>query len=358
MSVMSTIGRDLYEGKRSFDFVHNWKRSLGVGLILCLLSVIILLVKPLHQGIDFRGGAEFRITQVSDVSTGIGVDAATKQDFISEPPRASVVGTDSIRIQTQLITDAQTDELKQILADAYKVDVGNVTSSFVGPSWGEDVTNKSFLALAIFLSLVAVLIAAYFRAVATAAAALIALGHDLLITAGVYAATGFEVTPATVIGFLTILGYSLYDTVVVFDKVRENTVGYAKQDKKTYAELVNLAVNQTLVRSVNTSIVALLPVGSILFIGYVILGAGTLRDIALSLFVGMLVGTYSSVFVAPSALVLMRNRVPKIAAHTKRVLGLRDGSIVDDEDDLENRVKPSKRAPAGPGKQRQQPKRK
>lgn len=182
---------------------------------------------------------------------------------------------------------------------------------------------KALTGLVVFLVLVTLVMSVYFRAWRMAAAALVALFHDLIITAGVYALIGWEVTPATVIGFLTILGYSIYDTVVVFDKVRENTADITKQTRSTYAERANLAVNQTLVRSINTSVVALLPVASILFIGAFILGAGTLRDIALALFVGMAVGTYSSIFLATPLEVTLRMREPAIVEHTKTVLARR-----------------------------------
>ncbi|HVN12301.1 MAG TPA: protein translocase subunit SecF, partial [Kineosporiaceae bacterium] len=150
-------------------------------------------------------------------------------------------------------------------------------------------------------------------------AAIVALIHDLIITAGIYALVGFEVTPESVIGFLTILGYSLYDTVVVFDKVRENTEHIGATTKRTYAEAANLAVNQTLVRSINTSVVALLPVGAILFIGALLLGAGTLKDISLALFVGIAAGTYSSIFIATPLLVQLRMREPEMKAQAERV---------------------------------------
>jgi len=198
-----------------------------------------------------------------------------------------------------------------------------VTSTFIGPTWGADVSRKAVTGLIVFLVLVSVVMTAYFRNWRMAVAALAALFHDIMFTAGVYAAVGWEVTPATVIGFLTILGYSIYDTVVVFDKVRENTEGVLDQSLYTYAEKANLAVNQTLVRSINTSVVALLPVASILFIGAFVLGAGTLRDIALALFVGMLIGTFSSIFLATPLEVTLREREPAIQQHTQRILAAR-----------------------------------
>jgi preprotein translocase subunit SecF len=173
-----------------------------------------------------------------------------------------------------------------------------VTSSFIGANWGADVTEKAILGLVVFLLLVSLFMALYFRTIKMSIAALVALAHDMIFTLGIYALSGFEITPAAVIGFLTILGYSLYDTVVIFDKIRENTLDVEFSETTTFSSQVNLAINQTIVRSVNTSIVSALPIASILLIGAVVLGTGTLRDISLALFVGVIVGTYSSVFLA------------------------------------------------------------
>jgi preprotein translocase subunit SecF len=218
------------------------------------------------------------------------------------------VGVDSVRIQTEQLDDVTTEEIRIALASAYGVSSGAVTSSFIGANWGADVTSKALFGLVAFLVLVSIFMALYFRTFKMSVAALAALAHDVVITVGIYGRIGFEVTPAAVIGFLTILGYSLYDTVVVFDKVRENTLGVEFSEDTTFASQVNLAVNQTLVRSVNTSVVALLPIGAILFIGATLLGVGTLRDIALSLFIGMLVGTYSSIFIAAPVYVHLREK--------------------------------------------------
>ncbi len=231
-------------------------------------------------------------------------------------------------MQTEQLSQQQTDAVASALATGYSVPAGNVTDSFVGPSWGADVTSNALTGLGIFVLLAAVVLALYFRTWKMSVAALVALVHDVVITAGVYSLSGFEVTPATVIGFLTIIGYSLYDTVVVFDKIRENTVHVLSSGSKTFAEASNLAVNQTLVRSINTSVVALLPVASILFIGALLLGAGTLRDISLALFVGIIAGTYSSVFLAPPLYVQMREREPDIARQREKVLARRGGTAV------------------------------
>jgi preprotein translocase subunit SecF len=243
----------------------------------------------------------------------------------AEGTRVSKVGASDVRVQTERLTRAQTDQVSTSLAQAYHVRAAAVTSSFIGASWGKDITDKALRALVIFLVLAAVVLALYFRTWKMSAAALIALVHDVVITAGVYSLSGFEVTPATVIGFLTILGYSLYDTVVVFDKVRENTANVLSSSTRTFAEASNLAVNQTLVRSINTSVVALLPVGSILFIGAYVLGAGTLRDISLALFVGILAGAYSSIFIAPPLFAQLVERQPEVRRHRERVLARRSG---------------------------------
>jgi preprotein translocase subunit SecF len=210
--------------------------------------------------------------------------------------------------------------LEKALTDA---GAQEVSQNLIGPSWGKQVATKALTGLAVFLVVVVVFIAAYFRDWRMSLAALVALAHDVLITAGVYAWSGFEVTPATVTGFLTILGYSLYDTVVVYDKVRENTRGVLASTRRTYAEQANLAVNQTLVRSINTSITALLPVLALLVVGAFVLGQGPLKDLALALFIGMAAGTYSSICIATPLAVQLRERDPAVAAHTKRVLARR-----------------------------------
>ncbi|MDR2347834.1 MAG: protein translocase subunit SecF, partial [Bifidobacteriaceae bacterium] len=199
----------------------------------------------------------------------------------------------------------------------------DVSNKDVSASWGSDVSGKALRGSIIFLALVAIAMVLYFRNWAMAVSAITALLHDLVVTVGVYAAVGFEVTPASLIGFLTVLGYSMYDTVVVFDKVRENTAGVTDQTQYTYGEAANLAVNQTMVRSINTSVVALLPVAAILFIGWALLGPSSLQDISLALFVGMIAGTYSSIFLATPLEVALRLRQPKLAAHTERVLAKR-----------------------------------
>mgnify|MGYP000594297451 FL=1 len=280
MSKFSDLGNDLYTGARSFDFVGRRKVWYAVAALMLLLAVVLPILRGgFNFGIEFRGGSEFRVAGVSSQSQQIAVDAVHSVVPESEP-LVSNVGTDSIRVQTKQLTDLKSEDVRVALAAAYKVDSSAVASSFIGANWGADVTGKAVNGLVVFIILAAVLMALYFRTLKMSIAAVLALLHDLVITAGLYGALGFEVTPAAVIGFLTILGYSLYDTVVVFDKIRENTFEVEFSEKVTFKQQVNLAINQTLVRSINTSIVAVLPVAAILFIGATLLGAGTLRDTA------------------------------------------------------------------------------
>jgi preprotein translocase subunit SecF len=318
-------GNDLHTGKRSYDIVGRRRLWFLIGAILVGISAILLVRPGLNPGIEFRGGSEFRINSVADPAEQPARDAVATVSP-DEEVRVSKIGANALRVQTATLTSEEVEEVRLALVSAYGVTADEVTSSFIGPTWGADVSSKAIRGLVVFLVLVSVVMTIYFRNWRMAAAALIALFHDLAVTVGVYAAVGWEVTPATVIGFLTILGYSLYDTVVVFDKVRENTVGVTDQSRTTYAEQANLAVNQTLVRSINTSVVALLPVAAILFVGAFILGAGTLRDISLALFVGMGIGTFSSIFLATPFEVALRQREPKLKAHTERVLAARAAS--------------------------------
>jgi preprotein translocase subunit SecF len=308
MSKLRQLGNDLYSGEKSFNIVGRRKMFYIVGIILVAVAILVPVVKGgFNFGIEFRGGSEFRIEGVANSSQQIAREAVQSVEPSSEP-RITTVGLDSVRIQTEQLGDVASEEVRIALADAYGVPSGSVTSSFIGANWGADVTEKALIGLVVFLSLVTILMALYFRTLKMSLAALVALAHDIIITLGIYALVGFEITPAAVIGFLTILGYSLYDTVVVFDKVRENTQDVELSETKTFSSQVNLAINQTLIRSVNTSVVAVLPVGSILFIGAAILGAGTLRDIALALFIGIIAGTYSSVFIAGPLYVTLRER--------------------------------------------------
>jgi preprotein translocase subunit SecF len=320
MSRLTTFGNALYTGEKSYDFVGNRIRWYLIGAAVVLVAVTITILRGgFTFGIEFRGGSEFRISQPQVVSEQIAIDTVNRVVGQATNPRVSIVGGDSIRVQTEQLTDDATTSLRTDLADAYSVSVDQVTASFIGATWGQDITRQALIGLGVFLILVSVVMALYFRTWKMSLAALTALAHDLLITAGVYGVLGYEITPAAVIGLLTILGYSLYDTVVVFDKVRENTSQDGEESRRTFAESVNLAVNQTLVRSINTSVVAVLPVGAILFIGSVLLGAGTLRDIALALFIGMIAGTYSSIFIAAPMYVHLREDEPENQKQGRRI---------------------------------------
>jgi preprotein translocase subunit SecF len=320
MFSFAAFGNDLHSGRRSIDFIGRRRLWYLIAGAAILISILSLGIRGLNAGIEFRGGSEFTVSDVANTNTQTAEDAVLSAVPTAESPLVSVVGSKGVRVETGKLTDQQTTQVKESLAKAYAVPDTNVTSTFVGPSWGQDVTGKAVTSLLVFLVLVSLVITLYFRTWTFAVAAIVALLHDLLITAGIYALIGFEVTPDSVIGFLTILGYSLYDTVVVFDKVRENTDHIESTTKRTYAEAANLAVNQTLVRSINTSVVALLPVGAILFIGALLLGAGTLKDLSLALFVGIAAGTYSSIFIATPLLVELRSRQPEMKAQEQRVL--------------------------------------
>lgn len=314
MSKLSDLGNDLYSGRKSFDFVGRRKLWYIIAIVMVVLAILAPITRGgFNFGIEFRGGSEFRIEGVASSSQQLARDAV-EQVAPGTEALVTTVGLDAVRVQTEQLDDVTSEELRIALASAYGVESGSVTSSFIGANWGADVTQKALNGLIVFLILVSVLMALYFRTFKMSLAALTALAHDIVVTAGIYGLTGFEVTPAAVIGLLTILGYSLYDTVVVFDKVRENTLDVEFSETTSFASQVNLAVNQTLVRSVNTSVVAVLPVASILFIGAAILGAGTLRDIALALFIGVIAGTYSSVFIAAPVYVHLREREDRFKA--------------------------------------------
>jgi preprotein translocase subunit SecF len=324
MPSFAKFGNDLYSGRRSIDFVGRRRLWYGIAAVAVVLSLLGLGVRGLNLGLEFIGGSEFRVNKATTQSESAGVDAVHGV-LPGVEAKVSKLGTSGVRVTTNKIQASKVDEVRAAVGKAYGARAEDVSTSFVGPTWGQDVSSKALQGLIVFLVAVAFLIALYFRTWKMAIAAIVALIHDLLLTVGVYAIVGFEVTPATVIGFLTILGYSLYDTVVVFDKVRENTDHIELSIKCTYGEAANLAVNQTLVRSINTSVVALLPVASILFIGALLLGAGTLKDISLALFVGIAAGTYSSIFIATPMLAHLREREPLLAAQAERVRRKRSG---------------------------------
>ncbi len=324
MAKLSGIGGRLYRGETSYDFIGKRRRWYAFSAILIIASAATLFTQGLHLGIEFKGGSSFTVTSASASVTSaeevLRDSGVTTQNIIQK------IGNDKVRIQTEPLSNAQQNIVQDKLAAKFGVTVDSIDSQIIGPSWGKEINRKALYGLFGFLIVVLLYLAMAFEP-KMAISAIIAVIHDVFITVGIYALVGFEVTPATVIGFLTILGYSLYDTVVVFDKVRENTKGIASSGRSTYTQAANLAVNQTLVRSFNTSLIALLPVGSILFVGAGLLGAGTLKDLSLALFIGLATGTYSSIFIATPILAVLREREPAMQALAKRI-GSRSNSTV------------------------------
>ena len=310
----SALGNRLYTGETSVDFVGKRKIWYLMSILIVLVAAAGVFVRGINLGIEFEGGAKFTVPSTTSVENARNIvkDAGIETALIVS------VGNERLEIQTPPLEQDQIENFISKISTDFKVDKSTITTQSVGPSWGADITRQALIGLGVFLLLVILFLTIYFE-IRMAIAAIVALFHDLLITIGVYAITGFEVTPATVIGVLTILGYSLYDTVVVFDKVKENTRGILAQSRLNYQEAANLALNQTLIRSINTSIVALLPVAAILIVGVGILQAGTLKDLALALFVGIAAGTYSSVFIATPLLVQLKENQQEIISLKNRV---------------------------------------
>ena len=315
----ATLGNDLYTGKRSVPVVAQRRRFYIASGVVMLVAVFGLVVQGLNLSLEFRGGSEFRVATATlpddyeQIARG-AVGATEDQQGVN----VTLVGNDTVRVQTERLDDTDSQAVRGELAEAFGVAESEVSGTFIGPSWGASVSQQALRALVIFIVLVAIVMSVYFRNWQMAAAALIALVHDMIITVGIYALVGFEVSPATMIGFLTVLGYSLYDTVVVFDKVRENTSEAFANGRLTFAQAANLAVNQTMVRSINTTVIGLLPIAAVLAVGAVFLGPGVLLDLSLVLFVGILIGAYSSIFIATPLLVSLRRNDPAVVELDKR----------------------------------------
>ncbi len=321
---MGVLGR-LYRGETNIDFIGSRKRWYLASVALILICVASLGIKGFNFGIEFAGGNQFLVPKTAD-STLEEARSAVEETGV-EVSTAQQAGTgDQTRyvIKTGELTVAEQEDVTAALARELGVAVADINISEVSSSWGESVTNRAMWGLFVFLVLVSLYLWVRFEQ-KMALAALLALLHDLVLTAGIYSLVGFEVTPSTVIGMLTILGYSLYDTVVVFDRVQENTRGLLGTTRWTYGEAANAAVNQTLMRSINTSLIGLLPVAGLLFVGAGLLGVGTLKDLALVLFVGMLAGAYSSLFIATPLLVDSKMLEPRYKAQARRVLAKRSG---------------------------------
>jgi preprotein translocase subunit SecF len=321
MPGLSKLANRLYTGELSIDFVGRRRLWYIISATIVVVAIAALFLRPLNFGIEFEGGVEFRakVSQPTSEAVPAMREAVASTGLDSDPVVVSS-GDDGVRVQTEELNAGEIETVTEALEEAGAT---SVSSEFVGPSWGQQVANRALLGLSVFLVLVVLFIGLYFREWKMSFAAIVALAHDVVITVGVYALTGFEVTPATITGLLTILGYSLYDTVVVFDKVRENTRGVTGSSRRTYAESANLAVNQTLVRSINTSIAALLPVAAILYVGVTQLGSGPLKDLALALLVGMAAGTYSSICLATPLLVQLKEREPAVREQARRVAARR-----------------------------------
>ncbi|WP_242894172.1 protein translocase subunit SecF [Actinomadura litoris] len=371
MGLRAAISR-IYRGEISADIVGKPKIWYSISGFLLVLSIAGLLVQGLNIGVEFKGGSVFTfkasghsIEDVRGAVTGGGAHQAIVQK----------AGGDW-RVTTESLSSTQVTEVKKSVTQRLDVPESKVSTQVVGASWGGEIQKKAWQALVVFMILIIGYLSVAFEW-RMALAAVVALVHDLVITAGVYAWSGFEVTPATLLGFLTILGYSLYDAVVVFDMIKEVTKPLTAASRTTYSEAANQALSSTLVRSLNTSLVAILPVGAILFIGTTLFGAGTLKDLSLALFVGMIIGTYSSLCVATPLLVQLKEREPKYkqiraniarrehsakrqakAAKVTRATGSSDEEDDDDDDDGAEDVKASvtvrKVVQQGP---RQQPKR-
>jgi preprotein translocase subunit SecF len=312
---MSRLGRTIYSGQLSVDFIDKRRRWFIMAVVIFLAAIAAIGFRGLNLGIEFKGGADFTIP---NAQCSVPEARSAAQGLVSGQPIVTISAAGTMRVQTEPLTPDQARTVTAQLGQACGVAPETIKSQVVGPTWGGEISAKALQGVVIFLVLVMLFLSVYFDW-RMAIGALVALVFDLVTTLGVYALTGLEVTPATVIGLLTILAYSLYDTVVVFDKIKENTRNITGQSVLTFAEATNIGVNQTVIRSINTSIVAILPVLAIIVIGGFFLGAGTLLDLAVVLAIGLAAGTFSSIFIAAPVLVEIRQRQPEIRALESRV---------------------------------------
>jgi len=307
----------LYHGETSFDFVRRWRRWFLLSGLVAAAGLASLATRGLNLGIDFEGGTSWEVR-----APGVSVARARgvmRAEGLGEA-KIEILGGDVLRVQARLGDDAAAARKAAEVKDRLSRLAGGreVSQNIVGPTWGADVTAKAQRALVFFFIAIAIYISLRFEW-KMALAALAAVVHDIAVTVSFYSLSGFEVTPATVVAFLTILGYSLYDTIVVFDKVEENTKGLAASGRLTYTDTVNLSMNQVLMRSLNTSLVAILPILSVLVVGVFVLGATALADFGLALLIGLLTGAYSSLFIASPLLALLKEREPRYATIRQRL---------------------------------------
>lgn len=323
----------LYTGTGAFDVIGKRKLWFGISGVIVAIAIASIVLRGFTFGIDFEGGTKVSMPR-GDATTQQVEDTFSKA--LGQAPDSVVVvgtgGSATVQIRSEALSEPQIETLRTALFEAFhpkgpdgQPSKQQISDSKVSETWGGQITKKALIALVVFLVLVTIYITLRYERY-MAAAALAALGFDLTVTAGVYSLVGFEVTPATVIGLLTILGFSLYDTVIVFDKVEENTHGFEHTTRRTFAEQANLAINQTFMRSINTSLISVLPVLALIVVAVWLLGVGTLKDLAIVQLVGILVGTYSSIFFATPLLVSMRERTELVRAHTRRVQNRRRGS--------------------------------
>ncbi len=317
----------LYTGTGAFEVVgrrKQWYLASGVIVAVALLSILL---RGFTFGIDFKGGTTMSFPRGS--ATVSQVEQVFKQTLGIDPETVVMVGSGqsaTVQIRSETLSNDKTEKLRDALFDKYqpkgpdgKASKKAISDSAVSSTWGGQITKKALIALVVFLVLVSLYITVRYERF-MAISALTTMVFDLVVTAGIYSLVGFEVTPATAIGLLTILGFSLYDTVIVFDKVEENTHGFQHTTRRTFAEEANLAVNQTFMRSINTSLISTLPVLALMVVAVWLLGVGTLKDLALVQLVGIMVGTYSSIFFATPLLVTLRERTELVRTHTRRVL--------------------------------------
>ncbi len=349
MSALGNIGGRLYRGEVSFDFVGRQRLWYMISGLILVISLVGLFTRGLNFTVDFKGGSVFKFpvgnSSLTQVQNAVGSSPASSNAIVQQVGSGSSANWS---VQTGKLPFSEQQAVQATLSRDLGVPQNQININFVGASWGSDITHKALEALIAFLVVIVIYLSIAFEW-RMAIAALVALAHDIVITIGVYALAGFEVSPATVIGLLTILGYSLYDTVVVFDKVRENTAGLLSSTRSTYSQAANLALNQTLVRSINTSVIALLPVTAILVIGLAVLGVNELTDLALVLFVGMLSGTYSSIFIATPVLADLKERQPQYKALAKRVALKASGGRAAKRAAAKAGTTPAGGAAAGPG---------